>query len=87
MEILKQRRQASSKNLSTIKILITALKQEGILGMYRGFSSTVIRDVPFSLIEFPMWEWLQKKWKHKVKRNLTTSEVAMCGAVAGLYIT
>lgn len=83
MEIVKQRRQASLKNLSSINILILALKHEGIYGLYRGFSSTVLRDVPFSIIEFPVWEWLKKEWKLKVQRELTAIEVSVCGAIAG----
>ncbi len=83
MEIVKQRRQASYKNLSAIKILVSAVKYEGFFGLYRGFGSTVVRDVPFSLIEFPVWEFLKKKWKSKVKRELTAPEVAVCGSVAG----
>lgn len=83
MEIVKQRRQASLKNLSSVNILILALKQEGIYGLYRGFGSTVLRDVPFSIIEFPVWEWLKKEWKLKIQRELTAIEVSVCGAIAG----
>lgn len=83
MEIVKQRRQASIKNLSSINIALLAVKHEGFFGLYRGFGSTVLRDVPFSIIEFPVWEWLKKEWKLKVKRELTAVEVSICGAIAG----
>lgn len=83
MEIVKQRRQASRKNLSSIEILFSAVKREGVYGLYRGYGSTVLRDIPFSMIEFPIWEWFKKTWKMKVKRELNAVEVATCGAVAG----
>ncbi|XP_065217392.1 mitochondrial S-adenosylmethionine carrier protein [Planococcus citri] len=83
MEIVKQRRQASYKNMSSIQILISAVKREGVYGLYRGYGSTVLRDIPFSVIEFPIWEWLKKTWKTKTQRELSAVEVAVCGAVAG----
>lgn len=83
MEIIKQRRQASIKNLSTSMLLKTIMQEEGFRGFYRGFGSTIIRDVPFSIIEFPIWEWLKTRWRMKVNRDLTATEVALCGAVAG----
>lgn len=83
MEIVKQRRQASFKNLSTIQILVAAVRQEGLFGLYRGFGSTIIRDVPFALIEFPIWEWSKKEWSSRIERELNAAEVALCGAVAG----
>lgn len=83
MEIVKQRRQASVRNISSMQILKLAIQHEGIYGLYRGYGSTVLRDVPFSIIEFPVWEWLKKEWKLKVKRELTAIEVSVCGAVAG----
>ena len=83
MEIVKQRRQASFKNMSSIQILISAVRREGVYGLYRGYSSTVLRDIPFSIIEFPVWEWLKKRWSAKMRRELNAVEVAVCGAVAG----
>lgn len=83
MEIVKQRRQASLKNMSSIQILFSAVKREGVYGLYRGYGSTVLRDIPFSVIEFPIWEWLKKTWKMKTSRELNAIEVAVCGAVAG----
>lgn len=83
MEIVKQRRQASFKNLSTVQILVAAVRQEGIFGLYRGFGSTIIRDVPFALVEFPIWEWSKKEWSSRIKRELNAAEVAVCGAIAG----
>ena len=32
---------------------------QGIVGMYRGYFSTVMREIPFSLLQFPLWEYLK----------------------------
>ena len=62
VEIVKQRRQASLGN-SGLGIIKNILKTDGPLGFYRGYLTTVLREIPFSLIQFPLWEFL----KHQVK--------------------
>jgi len=81
MEVIKQRRQVV--DMSTAEIAITAYKKEGILGFYRGFGSTLIRDCPFSFIQFPIWEYLKVTYKNYKKAELSSIDVANCGALAG----
>lgn len=63
-EIAKQRQQAIigvHTNQGGFKILCEAYRNEGFTrGLYRGFFSTVLRDLPFSFIQFPIWEYLKK---------------------------
>lgn len=60
-EVVKQRYQANimSKNLSLITNIASLLKAEGISGLYTGFGSTIMREIPFSLIQFPLYEWMK----------------------------
>lgn len=53
--------------------------------MYRGFGSTIIREIPFSLIQFPILEYLKSTYRLYLKNNipLESWEVAICGAAAG----
>ena len=81
-EVIKQRRQTSKENLPCLRIAKLAVEQEGILGLYRGFGSTMLRDLPFVIVEFPLWEWMRTKWRSKVERKLTAIEEGVCGAVA-----
>ena len=37
------------------------LKNGGVRGFYAGYLTTVVREIPFSLIQFPIYEWL-KVW-------------------------
>ncbi|XP_030586279.1 mitochondrial S-adenosylmethionine carrier protein isoform X3 [Archocentrus centrarchus] len=57
-EVVKQRAQASSSS-STYNILLATLREEGVRGLYRGYGSTVLREIPFSLVQFPLWEYLK----------------------------
>ncbi|XP_058450155.1 S-adenosylmethionine mitochondrial carrier protein homolog [Malaya genurostris] len=86
VEIAKQRRQALSLkyNTSSLEIWLHALKSEGIRrGLYRGFGTTIMREVPFSFIQFPLWEYFKQNWTMVTGTTLTPVSVAICGAVAG----
>jgi len=54
-----------------------------ILGIYRGFSSTILREIPFSFIQFPIWEYLKSNWTSTTNTPLTSLSVSICGAIAG----
>ena len=59
-------------------------RSEGVTGLFRGYSTTVIRDLPFSLLQMPFWEWLKKTWAEKQnKEKVTPIESAICGSIAG----
>ncbi|VDK53800.1 unnamed protein product [Gongylonema pulchrum] len=46
------------KKLSAIGITIDLLKKRGILGLYKGYNSTMARDVTFSIMYFPFFAYL-----------------------------
>lgn len=84
MEIAKQRRQTISARTSSISILMEAYRKEGVRrGLYRGYGSTIIREVPFAFIQFPIWEHLKANWTANTGLELTPIAVALCGAIAG----
>ncbi|XP_022903468.2 S-adenosylmethionine mitochondrial carrier protein homolog [Onthophagus taurus] len=86
MEVVKQRRQTCPKNSTSMAIALDAWRSEGLLkGLYRGFGSTIIREVPFSFVQFPILEFLKRTYRIKFKNNemLSSFEVASCGAIAG----
>ncbi|XP_073962339.1 S-adenosylmethionine mitochondrial carrier protein homolog [Choristoneura fumiferana] len=85
-EIAKQRKQTyvGSKKRSSIKILIEAYKAEGLRsGVYRGFLSTVARDLPFSFLELPVWEYLKTQVRLHNDGQITSFQSACCGSLAG----
>ncbi|GAA6082206.1 S-adenosylmethionine mitochondrial carrier protein isoform X1 [Tachysurus ichikawai] len=46
-EVVKQRAQASP-SFHTHHVLLATLREEGVRGLYRGFGSTVLREVRLS---------------------------------------
>ncbi|KAH1025922.1 hypothetical protein HUJ05_010541 [Dendroctonus ponderosae] len=86
MEIAKQRKQISPTDKSSLRILMSAYKYEGFFkGVYRGFGSTIMREIPFSIIQFPTLEFCKSFYRQKFKNNipLDSWEVAVCGSIAG----
>ena len=86
VEIAKQRRQTlgNKTQQGALQILWSAYKMEGLRkGVYRGFSSTIMREIPFSLIQFPLWEFFKLQWSPVTGLDSTPFSVALCGAVAG----
>lgn len=75
VEVMKQRRQA----------LIHDKKSLGVKLLYRGYWSTVLRDMPFSIIQFPLWEYFKKTYNFYIEREIYSVESAICGAIAGSY--
>ncbi|KAK4186051.1 putative mitochondrial carrier protein PET8 [Podospora australis] len=67
-EVIKQRAQAGHHGGSSLHSLLHILHQRPAIGitgvwreLYRGWSITVMREVPFTVLQFPMWEAL-KSW-------------------------
>ncbi|XP_058668985.1 mitochondrial S-adenosylmethionine carrier protein isoform X1 [Ammospiza caudacuta] len=81
-EVVKQRAQVSPSS-STLRILSHTLYHEGIPGLYRGYKSTVLREIPFSLVQFPLWESLKDLWSWKQGHVVDSWQSAVCGAFAG----
>lgn len=83
-EIVKQRAQTAQQSLS--KIILEIYSHSGrFTGFYRGYMTTICREIPFSFIEFPLWEWLKRQWMlHEVKDSCTPIQSAACGSLAGL---
>jgi len=89
-EVVKQRAQAvqASSSLAALGSILHLRRSVGWRGvwgeMYRGWSVTVMREVPFTIIQFPLWEDM-KKWRMRTKgtRNVTAVESGVFGSLAG----
>ena len=86
-EVVKQRLQAGNE-LSFTSAMINCYRKEGFAGFYRGFGITVFREVPFSLMQFPMYEYLKQQIRANRERRGLNSEVpsahaALCGSITG----
>ncbi|KAI5967590.1 PET8 [Candida theae] len=90
-EVIKQRTQASHMGLtsswSNFKHILTNDKhQNGILrGLYRGWNSTIMREIPFTVIQFPLYEWLKSKaWSRSNDTNSSPVSMGLKGALCGM---
>jgi len=88
-EVIKTRSQTSSygalanSSLATAKLVWGA---DGLKGFYRGFGITVIREIPFASLQFPMYEFFKHRLSlllHHKPASLRPYEASLCGSVAG----
>ena len=86
-EVIKQRAQASQfasswqalRHIFTANISAIMVWRE----LYRGWGITIMREIPFTVIQFPLWEAM-KKWRGEAKgRKANPAESAVFGSVSG----
>ncbi|RKP03328.1 hypothetical protein CXG81DRAFT_4512, partial [Caulochytrium protostelioides] len=65
---------------------IHIVQELGLLGLYKGVTACLLRDVPFSAIYFPVYSHLKKDVFHEGQRDkkLAPWELLTAGAVAGM---
>jgi len=66
MEFLKIQMQVAGRNPGSetggaLSVAMKLIKQKGIAGIYKGTGATIIRDVPFSCVYFPLFAYLNSK--------------------------
>ncbi|GAA5796283.1 mitochondrial carrier domain-containing protein [Helicostylum pulchrum] len=81
-EVIKQRMQ-TKQFTKTSAAVSHVLRTEGILGMYRGFLSTVAREIPFTCIQFPLYEYFKRTYATMKGRPTEPIEAAFMGSFAG----
>ncbi|KAH7409233.1 mitochondrial carrier domain-containing protein [Cadophora sp. MPI-SDFR-AT-0126] len=89
-EVIKQRTQARQypSSLSTIKAILSQRRAIGLSGvwmeLYRGWSVTIMREVPFTVIQFPLWESMKEYRRRKSgKDSISAWESGLFGSAAG----
>lgn len=90
-EIIKQRTQAGiigvgevSTSWANLKYLLQNKSGEGIIGgFYRGWTTTIMREIPFTIIQFPLYEKLKLLWSAYDNAELSLLKGAICGSAAG----
>ncbi|KAL6303917.1 S-adenosylmethionine transporter [Sparassis latifolia] len=85
-EVIKTRTQTSTygKMASSLDAAKRVLADEGLRGFYRGFGSTIMREIPFTSIQFPLYELLKLRLSSSLgRRPLHAYEAAVCGSFAG----
>jgi len=83
-ENVKQKLQA---NLfpSTSAVLRNIIDLQGFRGFYTGYLTTVMREIPFSMIQFPLWEAAKSMVSKTYDRPTRPWESAACGSATGAF--
>ncbi|RHZ47103.1 hypothetical protein Glove_593g25 [Diversispora epigaea] len=82
-EVIKSRMQTKLYSSTSLAIK-TIYQQEGFSGFYRGFLSTILREIPFTCLQFPLYEYLKVSVARYTKQKKAEPwEAAFCGSVAG----
>uniref|UniRef100_A0A8C7Y3S7 Mitochondrial glutamate carrier 1 n=1 Tax=Oryzias sinensis TaxID=183150 RepID=A0A8C7Y3S7_9TELE len=76
----KERPHVRSYNISILKQL---LREKGIAGLYKGLGATLLRDVPFSIIYFPLFANLNNLGKKDVDGPAPFYVSFISGCLAG----
>ncbi|EPS64138.1 hypothetical protein M569_10643, partial [Genlisea aurea] len=81
-EVVKQRLQTGqfSSAHEAVRIIVS---REGFRGLYAGYGSFLLRDLPFDAIQFCIFEQIRLGYKLAAKRDLSDPENAIIGAFAG----
>ncbi|CAI5954467.1 unnamed protein product [Closterium sp. NIES-65] len=81
-EVVKQRMQ-TGQFPTAVNAVKTILSKEGFRGLYAGYGSFLLRDLPFDAIQFAIYEQLKIQLKKTLKRDLKDPEMAVVGAISG----
>ncbi|CAL1362978.1 unnamed protein product [Linum trigynum] len=82
-ELITQRMQAGAKGRSW-EVLVRILEKDGVLGLYAGYSATLLRNLPAGVLSYSSFEYLKAAVLSKAKKaQLQPIESVVCGALAG----
>ncbi len=89
-EVVKQRAQAKQypSSLSALTSILSQRSTIGFVGvwreLYRGWGITIFREVPFTVIQFPLWESLKRlRLQQSGASQIPAYESGLIGSFAG----
>lgn len=83
-EVIKQRVQTGqhSRSFLALQAILSNSSGEGVVqGLYRGYGTTLMREIPFTAIQFPLYERLKTLSGANDKPYRST----LCGSIAGAF--
>ncbi|KAL2104758.1 hypothetical protein VUR80DRAFT_9707 [Thermomyces stellatus] len=100
-EVVKQRAQAGqhASSAAALRAILGSRRDIGVLGvwreLYRGWGITIVREVPFTVIQFPLWELMKAQARRRREtahsadpenggeKDIGALESAFYGSIAG----
>ena len=61
----------------------TMWRTEGAMGFYAGLQVSVLRELPFAFIQFPLYESLKRLLRRSQQHDISASQGAVCGSISG----
>ncbi|XP_019095939.1 PREDICTED: protein MITOFERRINLIKE 1, chloroplastic-like isoform X2 [Camelina sativa] len=81
-ELITQRMQAGASGRS-YQVLLKILEKDGILGLYAGYSATLLRNLPAGVLSYSSFEYLKAAVLEKTQQShLEPLQSVCCGALA-----
>lgn len=82
-ELITQRMQTGAKGRSW-EVLVKILQNDGVMGLYAGYSATLLRNLPAGVLSYSSFEYLKGAVLRKTGNdNLEPIQSVFCGALAG----
>ncbi|XP_078178186.1 mitochondrial substrate carrier family protein [Carex rostrata] len=82
-ELITQRMQAGASGRSW-QVLLRIVKSDGILGLYAGYTATLLRNLPAGILSYSSFEYLKAFVLFQTKQTqLKPAQSILCGALAG----
>lgn len=94
-EVIKAKMQTNAVNASSLSKTFRMVFEEthggsGPLGkltggLYRGYGITLMREIPFAMIQFPIYEFLKNYWTEDLRGGVPVNplQAAACGSFGG----
>lgn len=96
-EVVKQRAQAGlfgGSSLLAFQDIMSLRRSDGsatmVRELYRGAGVTIMREIPFTIVQFSLWEYFKASYSHRQHTEtgrqaglVTATESAMFGSMAG----
>lgn len=84
-EVVKSRQQtAAYGRTSSFAAFRQVVGGEGVAGLYRGFGGTILREIPFTCIQFPLYEFIKQSMAGP-KKEPSWWQAAGAGSIAGSF--
>lgn len=90
-EVIKAKMQTGTGHenlMSTIRMVLQEQHGGSILspifgGLYRGYGITLMREIPFAMIQFPLYEKFKVVWSNYQDQLVSPIQAAACGSISG----